>query len=818
MNKLLVSIIGLLSLLFAGCASLPANLGAHRLPNRVVTIINSSNANIVGGAVSGLTATPSETVWVVNSQNQVMDTLGSNTSCTTAGSSILKGNGSGGCTNAVPGVDYQTPIAGNTLAAHQFANSISSAGVISGPQPQFTDIGGTATAGQGGTGLASPTAHSVPITEGSSPVNLITATLAGDLIVDQGAGNDFALEALHGDCTMTALGAITCTKTNGTLLGTFATQSSPTGSTQCLHANAAGVVTGTGSDCGTAGGSGTVNSGTLGQLAYYASTGTAVSGNANATIANGTLTLGQSSSVLGDILLSGSTSGLVTVQPQAIAGTYNFNLPTGAGTAGQPLLSGGGGSAAQTYGTLGIAAGGTNNTTAPSAAQILIANGGATAFVPQSVSGDCTLTAAGVITCTKSSGTTIGTFAFQTVPTGGGTQCLHASNAGVVSGTGGDCGFPSGGTATQVLTSNAGSASTFQSQPVRLSPYIFGTPSTSSAIWAMQCADSLVFPTNLAGSYPDANSVASCGTNPTASESYTLKINGSNAGTMTLSGSPGPVKVQTTTNQSGTATLTLGPITTTAGNTLIIMYNESSTQNFGATPITDNRGTHLTYNPCPTFGSAPAIQAGSFNSASQAWYAQDPVGGSITITITLASSEAQGGVLAEFSGIPTSSAGDGSAGCTAVTGAKDSGSTTTALSSGNASTSQNFDVVFGFVGVNQSSASFTAGPTNSFATLATATGGGGETLTSAFLVPSTNPGPFSTGWTDGTAADFAGIAFALKSSNTTPGCTPTFVTATSGPCNGSGVCTCAANQRMELDSPGSTTSANLAVTLAGHTP
>src|SRR5208282_4512132 len=59
------------------------------------------------------------------------------------------------------------------------------------------------------------------------------------------------------------------------------------------------------------------------------------------------------------LALAGTTSGVVTVLPQAAAGTYNFNLPTSAGTSGQPLLSGGGGSTAMTFGTLGVAAGGT---------------------------------------------------------------------------------------------------------------------------------------------------------------------------------------------------------------------------------------------------------------------------------------------------------------------------------------------------------------------------------------------------------------------------------------------------------------------------
>ena len=57
--------------------------------------------------------------------------------------------------------------------------------------------------------------------------------------------------------------------------------------------------------------------------------------------------------------LAGSSSGTVTLKTQAAAGTYNFNLPTSAGTSGQPLLSGGGGATAMTFGTLGVTGGGT---------------------------------------------------------------------------------------------------------------------------------------------------------------------------------------------------------------------------------------------------------------------------------------------------------------------------------------------------------------------------------------------------------------------------------------------------------------------------
>ena len=57
-----------------------------------------------------------------------------------------------------------------------------------------------------------------------------------------------------------------------------------TGSTQCLHVSSAGVVSGTGSDCGSGGGgSGTVSSGSQYQLAWYPNSGstTIVAGDAN---------------------------------------------------------------------------------------------------------------------------------------------------------------------------------------------------------------------------------------------------------------------------------------------------------------------------------------------------------------------------------------------------------------------------------------------------------------------------------------------------------------------------------------------------------
>ena len=86
-----------------------------------------------------------------------------------------------------------------------------------------------------------------------------------------------------------------------------------------------------GGACTTGGGGGTVNSGTSGQMTYYGSTGTAVSGNPNATISAGALTLGIATSVQGSLKLAGSTSGTTTIAA-AISGGGTMTLQAGSDT------------------------------------------------------------------------------------------------------------------------------------------------------------------------------------------------------------------------------------------------------------------------------------------------------------------------------------------------------------------------------------------------------------------------------------------------------------------------------------------------------
>lgn len=64
---------------------------------------------------------------------------------------------------------------------------------------------------------------------------------------------------------------------------------------------------------------------------------------------NVTLSNAYAIGVLGSIAMLGSSSGLINIQTQAAAGTYNFNLPTTAGTTGQLLTSQGGSGTAMTW-------------------------------------------------------------------------------------------------------------------------------------------------------------------------------------------------------------------------------------------------------------------------------------------------------------------------------------------------------------------------------------------------------------------------------------------------------------------------------------
>lgn len=143
---------------------------------------------------------------------------------------------------------------------------------------------------------------------------------------------DYSFSLISGTATLSQL----ATQAANTLVANVTSgAASPTAASlpSCGTASSALTYTlGTGFGCNTISGSGTVNSGTINQLAYYAGTGTAVSGNPNITISTAAMRLGVAGSAAGTLLLSGSTSGTVTLAAQATAGTPTITWGTSSGT------------------------------------------------------------------------------------------------------------------------------------------------------------------------------------------------------------------------------------------------------------------------------------------------------------------------------------------------------------------------------------------------------------------------------------------------------------------------------------------------------
>jgi hypothetical protein len=96
-------------------------------------------------------------------------------------------------------------------------------------------------------------------------------------------------------------------------------------SSQCLHVSSTGVVTGTGLDCGSGGGSGTVNSGTASQVAMYSASGSSVSGDSSLTDSGSVLNY---AGIGGISAAAGTFSGNLTVNGQLqVAGPWLVNSP-----------------------------------------------------------------------------------------------------------------------------------------------------------------------------------------------------------------------------------------------------------------------------------------------------------------------------------------------------------------------------------------------------------------------------------------------------------------------------------------------------------
>lgn len=235
------------------------------------------------------------------------------------------GSGSGGVTS----VGLSTNLAFMTVASSPITSSgtITLNGTASQTANRFV---ATPNGSTGVVGLRAIVAADVPTLNQDTTGNAATVTTNANLTGPvTSTGNATAITANAVTTSTINANAVTYAKlqseTASTLLG------NPTGS----GAVPSEITLGTGlSFSGSvlnATGSGTVNSGTAGQLTYYAGSGTAVSGNSNATISSGALTLGVAGSVGGSLKLSGSSTGTTTIQPPSSAAA-TLTTPTGTDT------------------------------------------------------------------------------------------------------------------------------------------------------------------------------------------------------------------------------------------------------------------------------------------------------------------------------------------------------------------------------------------------------------------------------------------------------------------------------------------------------
>lgn len=252
-------------------------------------------------------------------------------------------------------------------------------------------------------GIAAGTNGQIPVATTSGAPNW--RSLSGDVASVTSAGV-LTLQSVNGvtyPSSYSANGVLYATST--TAVGS--TVSSNTG--YCLLSqglSSAPIWAACASGSGSAGGSNT-------QVQFNSST--SLGGSANFTWVSPALTLGVAGTTSGQLALASSAgvSGTVTVQAPTATAAYNFNLPTGAGSSGLPLLSGGGGATAMTFGALSVAGGGTGGTAASGTLVDNISGFSSTGYINR---------------------TGAGTYAFSTVipVSGGGTNLASGTSGGVL--------------------------------------------------------------------------------------------------------------------------------------------------------------------------------------------------------------------------------------------------------------------------------------------------------------------------------------------------------------------------------------------------
>lgn len=444
-------------------------------------------------------------------------------------------------------------VTGGTCTGGQFVNAINTSGVPTcaspggsvpaGAPPQIIGYSATNTGEAetlGGDATMTRTganAYSITVTK-SNGTAFTLATAAIPLSIANGGRGSIAAPSvgqidvassttaftpvtMSADCTITSAGAITCTKTSGTAFSALATAAVP-----LSIAN---------------GGRGSSTAPSIGQIDV-----------ASATTAFTPVTMSNDCTI--------TSAGAITCTK---TGGVAF---TAFATAAVPLS---------------IANGGRGSTTAPTAGQIDVAQSG-TAFGAVTMSGDATITSAGAITVTKTSGTAFSALATaavplsianggngsSTAPTTGQIEVATSSTAYAPVTMSNDCTITSAGAITCTKTNGTAFGTLATQSSSAVSFFFAGTPAASSIV-TFACPFSMTVPTNFAS----PNSTAVCATNPAESDAYTVKINGVSLGTITLSTSCVPTlgTATTTTCSAGQKMEVDAPATVSGTNVSIVV-------------------------------------------------------------------------------------------------------------------------------------------------------------------------------------------------------------------------------------------------------
>lgn len=175
--------------------------------------------------------------------------------------------------------------------------------------------------------LAGSTSGNTILNAAAIASGTITVPAATDQLVAQNTADTLTNKTIDTANNVLKFNGTQVTALNGSTAN-LATVSGTLTNGHCVSIDSNHNIIDAGGPCTTGGGGGTVSSATANQLAYYASNGTVVTGNANITIGTAALTLGQSGSVAGTLILASSgAAGKTTLAQNSGTSSFLVTLP-----------------------------------------------------------------------------------------------------------------------------------------------------------------------------------------------------------------------------------------------------------------------------------------------------------------------------------------------------------------------------------------------------------------------------------------------------------------------------------------------------------